>query len=216
MSFEFKEKGVGDDVIHFVHVPEAMGKLPIFLLHGADPQFNGWQVWKHNMEALARCLHPHALDLVGYGKSRSKHSNTKRPGTSEQAKIVMELIKSLSVEHFALGGLSWGAAVVNELIKSEESRVRLLLLVSPAVLPDRLAVPLTRGDIPTIIVACPQDPVVSIHRSKLLYENIPKSIFITIDAPLGTQPMARAHHIQSLCPEEFNEKVHSVLKSITC
>ncbi len=214
MSVEFKEKDLGEHVLHYAHVPEASSSMPMFLFHGADPQFNGWQVWKDNLESLARYVHPHALDLIGYGKSRSKSSTLSRLGTVDQARIVVKLIDSYGLDHFALGGLSWGSSVANEVIKMEGERVKLLLLVSPAVSPSTLADPLVAGKIPTIIVACPQDPVIPISRSKQVHEKIPNSTFITIDAPEGTEPLARAHHIQSLCPEEFNEKVSAVLKTM--
>lgn len=214
MSIELKEKHLDDVVFHFAHVPEAHAKMPLFLFHGGDPQFNGWHVWKENLEALARFFHPHSLDLVGYGKSRLKTSGASRLGASEQARFVLKLIESYDIHHFALGGLSWGASVANEVIKLARDRVKAVLLVSPALSPESLSSELKKGNISTIIVACPQDPVVPVSRSKRIHEAIPRSTFITIDAPEGTEPLARSHHIQSLCPMEFNENVSAVLNSI--
>ncbi len=213
MSIQFKLKDLGSHVLHFAHVPEAKGKLPMFLFHGGDPRFNGWHVWKENLEAMSQHLHPHALDLVGYGKSHQKKEVNTRIGASDQAKVVLELIDSYDISHFGLGGLSWGASVANAIIQSVGSRVKLLLLVSPAVSPDALASPLLNGEIATIIVACPQDPVVPIARSKLIHDKIPNSQFMTIDAPEGTEPLARAHHIQSLCPDQFNQKLLTSLET---
>ncbi len=198
-------------VLHFVYEKESQeqDKLPLIMLHGANPEFNSWKVWEYNMEALAEVVTPYAVDLIGYGQSSKG-----RLGTQKQAEIIVKMAEQLQLTQIGICGLSWGASVANEVVKLIPDKISLILFVSAAVRPGNLADQIKEGKFPVIIAWCPEDPVIPITNGKNLHQAIPNSVFIEIPAPKDFSPKGKAHHPQSLNPVEFNKKIVSALKDI--
>ncbi|MFX1498764.1 MAG: alpha/beta fold hydrolase [Promethearchaeota archaeon] len=203
-----------DDIsLHYKCEQKETEKKPLLLFHGYNPHNNSWRVWEQNLVGFVEFFSPYPIDLVGFGDS-SKEAPFSIHDKTRQVEIVSMFIKTLKSKFFAVGGLSWGGTIGNELVKLFPDRISFCLLVSTTLTPTTLASEIKEGLIPTILVGCPQDPLVSFNNSIELAKIIPKSRIIEINAPSKLDMPPRAHHIQSLCPEEFNKRIGKEFRQI--
>lgn len=197
---------VDDTSLHYKCEQNVTEKKPLLLFHGYNPHNNSWRVWEHNLNGFAEFFSPYPIDLIGFGDS-SKEPPFSIHDLNKQVEIVSMFIKTIKAKLFAVGGVSWGGRIANELVKLFSERITFCLFVSTTLTPITLASVIKKGLIPTLLVGCPQDPLVSFNNSIELAKVIPKSRIIEINAPSNLDIPVHAHHIQSLRPEEFNKRV---------
>lgn len=98
---------------------------PVILVHGS---YGSLSHWIANIEAIAASHRVIALDLPGFGQSFAV------PQSSELdifARAVEELAIELGLDHFALGGFSFGGLVCAQVLRSAPQLISGLFLVSP-------------------------------------------------------------------------------------
>jgi pimeloyl-ACP methyl ester carboxylesterase len=90
---------------------------PVVLLHGIP---ESWRCWSHQMQALGKQFRVLAFDLKGYGQS------DKREGDYSGSAVAAELIQvldSLGIEKFRLGGHDWGVMIGDHICNRVPDRV---------------------------------------------------------------------------------------------
>jgi pimeloyl-ACP methyl ester carboxylesterase len=105
---------------------------PVILLHGF---FFDSYLWAANLDALAANFKVYALDLWGYGYS------TREPldyGYQLYADQVWQFMDALGIERASLAGQSMGAGTAIKFCVQHRERVKKLLLVAAAGMPNRL------------------------------------------------------------------------------
>jgi pimeloyl-ACP methyl ester carboxylesterase len=117
----------------FVH--ERGDGRPLVLVHGMGSSHRSWHRVATALEGERRVL---ALDLPGFGRSDPVGPGF-RPAAVAEA--VGDALAALDVDEFDLVGHSLGGMVATHLADREPRRVRRLVLVAPAGLSPRLALP---------------------------------------------------------------------------
>jgi pimeloyl-ACP methyl ester carboxylesterase len=114
------------------HYIESGAGSPIILLHGF---FYDTQMWQKNIEALAAHFKVYALDLWGFGYS------TREPldyGYALYAHQLLQFMDALHIETASLIGQSMGGGTIVKFALSHRDRVRKVILVAPAGMPNPL------------------------------------------------------------------------------
>jgi pimeloyl-ACP methyl ester carboxylesterase len=103
------------------------GERAVLFIHGLG---GAWQNWLENIPAVADAgYRAVALDLPGFGSTPLPREPVTIPGL---ARLVVDLLDDLGVEHAALVGNSMGGFVSAETALLAPQRVDRLVLVSPA------------------------------------------------------------------------------------
>jgi len=103
---------------------------PVVLVHGLGGS-GRW--WRRNVPALARSFQVYVVDLVGFGRSRN--GGPFALATAEATMLAW--LDALRIERTAFIGHSLGGRIVAEVAAMAPGRVSRLVLVSPAIFPDR-------------------------------------------------------------------------------
>jgi pimeloyl-ACP methyl ester carboxylesterase len=111
------EKGQGDSVI---------------LIHGF---FFDTLMWDENLDALAEKYKVYAIDLWGFGYSTRENLDYGYPLYVRQLKLFMD---ALGLSETVLIGQSMGAGTIIKFAESSPDRVKKMVLVDPAILPNKL------------------------------------------------------------------------------
>lgn len=112
---------VGDDLIHY----EVLGRgRPVILLHG---WIGSWRYWIPTMQQLQLKYRVYALDLYGFGDSGK---NPRKYTLDEQANLVRDFMKELSIQKTALIGHSLGALVAAKFAQESPDSVKKFLSIS--------------------------------------------------------------------------------------
>jgi pimeloyl-ACP methyl ester carboxylesterase len=176
----------------------------ILLLHGYHPD-NNWQVWEHNVQALADVGYAvYALDLVGYGQSGGQRLDYR-----QQALAVLGLMAAEGLEKATVGGVSWGGMIALEIALTAPQRVERLILVDSAGAGQIAEEQLEGISCPTLVVWGEDDAVIPLANAAWFCAAIPNCRAETI--PDVTQqpgvPPWGGHHPMRFRPEEFNRIV---------
>ncbi len=95
---------------------------PVVLVHGHPFDYS---MWNPQVEALAGLYNVITPDLRGYGQSTLPgHSNTK---FEDYATDILQLLNSLKIDNFHLGGLSMGGQIIMEMFRQAPQRIRSLI-----------------------------------------------------------------------------------------
>jgi pimeloyl-ACP methyl ester carboxylesterase len=100
---------------------------PLILVHGLGGSTR-W--WARNVPALARSCRVHAVDLVGFGRSRRQ-----RFALGEAAGLLVQWMAQLGLERASWVGHSMGGFIAAHLAAQFPARVERLVLVDAAALP---------------------------------------------------------------------------------
>jgi pimeloyl-ACP methyl ester carboxylesterase len=176
----------------------------IFLVHGHHPD-NDWQVWEHNVEALADAgFRVYALDMVGYGRSEGQRLNYK-----EQAQALLDVMEEESVVSAIVGGVSWGGLVALELALTAAERVECLILVDSAGAGQVTEEELETIGCPTLVVWGEDDSILPLAHAAWFGAAIPNAQVATIPDVTEQEgvPPWGGHHPMRFRPEEFNRIV---------
>lgn len=204
----------------------------VLLIHGSHPS-NTWQVWEHNVDALADAgFSVYALDLLGYGESarplyrnptgaRTRGSSPAQEGDqmldhSQQATALLELMDAEALRTVMLGGVSWGGMVALELSLMAPDRVTGLILVDSAGVgyydQDRLE----SIACPVLVVWGEDDTVIPLAHAARFGAAIPDcrvEVIPDVTQQEGTPPWA-GHHPMRFKPAEFNHIAISFLQGL--
>src|SRR4051812_1427518 len=92
---------LGDQAVHFVRAgtPAGDGDLPVVLVHGLSGATT-W--WRKNLEFLSRSNEVFALDLPGFGQSRSDGEFS----VDHQLKVLADWLVAIKVRRAVLVGHS--------------------------------------------------------------------------------------------------------------
>lgn len=110
--------------IHSLH--EGSGP-PVLLLHGL---ISSTEWWRYNIPAIAGSFSTHAIDLVGFGKTRGMP-----PSISEMAEIVVEWMDLVGLTSTHVIGHSMGGQIAIHMAARHADRIERLVLVSAAGIP---------------------------------------------------------------------------------
>jgi pimeloyl-ACP methyl ester carboxylesterase len=180
----------------------------ILLLHGYHPD-NDWQVWDHNVEALAKAgFTVYAVDMLGYGQSSGE-----RGDHSQQAAVLLALMDAEELEAATIGGVSWGGMIALEVTLAAPERVKRLILVDSAGAGHFAEELLERITCPTLVVWGEDDSVLPLANAAWFGAAIPNSRVETIpDVTEGEGvPPWGGHHPMRFKPEQFNRIVTDFL-----
>lgn len=109
-----------------VNVVEIGSGDPVLFIHGLG---GSWPNWLEQLPVLGAVRRAIAFDLPGFGASPMPAAPISIPG---YARIVAELMDALSIPSAAVVGNSMGGEISAELALLAPSKVRRLVLVSPA------------------------------------------------------------------------------------
>ncbi len=110
------------------YVEKGKGKN-IILIHGLGGNISHWT---NNIKSLAMSFHCIALDLPGYGYSNKNIDTTNRDLLGFYSNVVLEFIQKKSVKDVTLVGHSMGGQIAMIAALKDQSKVKHLVLVSPA------------------------------------------------------------------------------------
>lgn len=182
----------------------------LFLFHGAHPA-SDWQVWEHNLAALAVAgLTVYALDLVGYGRSGGE-----RLDHSRQASAVLELMEIEGLSTAVVGGVSWGGMIALELALRAPRQIERLILVDSAGTGIYDEAELERIACPTLVVWGEDDAVIDLSNAAVFGAAIPNcrvEVIADVTSQPGVPPWG-GHHPMRFRPDEFNLIVIDFLHS---
>jgi pimeloyl-ACP methyl ester carboxylesterase len=182
---------------------------PIFLVHGYHSD-NDWQVWEHNVEALAAAgFRVYALDMVGYGQSQGQ-----RLGHEDQAQALLDVMEEEGVPRATIGGVSWGGLIALELAINTAQRVERLILVDSAGAGQVSEEEMETIACPTLVVWGEDDSVLPLANAAWFGATIPHAQVATIPdvtAQEGVPPWG-GHHPMRFKPEAFNQLVTDFLR----
>src|SRR5258708_1461389 len=119
---------VDGELIHYVNGGQRVGgnDLPIVLVHGLAGDTT-W--WRNNLEPLCELTEVYALDLPGFGRSR-----TQRPFSIEaQFDALANWLAAVRVRRAILVGHSLGGYLAALLAARSPALVAKLVLVDPAI-----------------------------------------------------------------------------------
>jgi pimeloyl-ACP methyl ester carboxylesterase len=181
----------------------------ILLAHGSHPA-NNWQVWEHNVAALAGAgFTVYALDLLGYGQSGGKMVDHR-----QQAQAMLDLMDAEGLQTATVGGVSWGGMVALELTLSVPQRVERLILVDAAGLGHYAEKQMESIACPVLVVWGEDDSVIPVVNAAWFGAAIP-NCRVEIIPDVTTQegvPEWGGHHPMRFKPDEFNQIVTEFLK----
>ena len=180
----------------------------ILLVHGSHPE-NNWQVWEHNVEALAKAgFMVYALDMLGYGQSSGERGDHR-----QQAAALLELMDAEELQGATIGGVSWGGMIALEVALTAPQRVKRLILVDSAGAGHFAEELLERITCPTLVVWGEDDSVLPLANAAWFGAAIPNSRVETIPGVTegkGVPPWG-GHHPMRFKPEQFNRIVTDFL-----
>src|SRR4051794_15736656 len=101
---------------------------PMVLVHGLSGS-SRW--WRRNIGALTPYRRVYAIDLIGFGASRTRYPFA----LAEAAGYLTRWLDQLELARVSLVGHSMGGLIAAELAADAPERVDRLVLVDPAVLP---------------------------------------------------------------------------------
>lgn len=181
----------------------------VLLVHGYHPD-NNWQVWEHNIQALAAAgFTVYALDMLGYGESPGE-----RLDHAQQAAALLALMDAETLPTATLGGVSWGGLVALQAALSAPARVERLILVDSAGAGHLTEEQLESITCPTLVVWGEDDSVIPLATAAWFSASIPHSSVETIPdvtAQPGVPPWG-GHHPMRFKAKEFNEIVTRFLQ----
>jgi len=176
----------------------------ILLVHGYHPD-NDWQVWEHNVEALADAgFRVYALDMVGYGQSEGQRLDYK-----EQAQALLEVMEEQGVASATVGGVSWGGLIALELALNAPERVESLILVDSAGAGQVPEEQLETIGCPTLVVWGEDDSILPLANAAWFGAAIPHARVETIPEVTEQEgvPPWGGHHPMRFKAEAFNRIV---------
>lgn len=177
---------------------------PLFLVHGYHPD-NNWQVWEHNVEALADAgYRVYALDMIGYGRSEGERLDYK-----EQAQALLDVMEEEGIASVTIGGVSWGGLIALELALNAADRVKRLILVDSAGAGQVSEEQLETIECPTLVVWGEDDSVLPLANAAWFGAAIPHARVATIPDVTDQEgvPLWGGHHPMRFKPEPFNQIV---------
>jgi pimeloyl-ACP methyl ester carboxylesterase len=182
----------------------------ILLAHGYHPE-SSWQVWEHNVEALAEAgFTVYALDLLGYGQSGGEMTDHQR-----QAAALLELMDAEDLQTTTVGGVSWGGMIALEVALTAPERVERLILVDSAGAGRFAEEQLERLTCPTLVIWGEDDTVIPLANAAWFGAAIPNSRVETISGvteQAGVPPWG-GHHPMRFKPDAFNQIVTGFLRN---
>lgn len=185
------------------------GRGPAILLaHGYHPK-NDWQVWAHNIEALAGAgFTVYALDMLGYGQSDGD-----RLDHQQQSRALLALMDAEGLQTVTAGGVSWGGMIALELALTAPKRVERLILVDSAGMGHYSEQQLESIACPTLIVWEEDDSVIPLANAAWFGAAIPNSHVQVIPGAAEEESEAPwgGHHPMRFKPDEFNHIVINFL-----
>jgi pimeloyl-ACP methyl ester carboxylesterase len=180
----------------------------ILLAHGSHPD-NSWQVWEHNLDALARAGYTvYALDLIGYGQS-----GCERLDHRGQVAALLDLLDAEGLETATIGGVSWGGLIALELALTAPARVECLILVDAAGVGYFSEAQMESISCSALVVWGEDDSVLPLANAAWFGAALPNCQVETI-ADVTTQPGVPpwgGHHPMRFKPDEFNRIVTTFL-----
>ena len=181
------------------------GKGPaLFLVHGYHPD-SDWQVWEHNVQALAHAgFRVYALDMIGYGQSQGQRLDHR-----EQAKALLDVMEAEGIPSATVGGVSWGGLVALELALNAAERVKTLILVDSAGAGQVTEEQLETIGCPTLVVWGEDDSILPLAHAAWFGAAIRNAQVATIPDVTEQEgvPSWGGHHPMRFRPEEFNRIV---------
>lgn len=191
-----------------VHAHVEGGGPAILLAHGYHPD-NTWQVWEHNIEALAQAgFTAYALDLLGYGSSGGQRLDHRK-----QATALLDLMDAEGLDTAVVGGVSWGGLIALQVTLNAPERVDRLLLVDSAGAGHLTEAQLEAISCPTLVVWGEDDSVIPLANAAWFGAAIRDCRVETIPGVTeqeGVPPWA-GHHPMRFKPAEFNRIVTGFL-----
>jgi pimeloyl-ACP methyl ester carboxylesterase len=198
----------------------------VLLIHGNHPS-NTWQVWEHNVEALAGAgFAVYALDLPGYGESARPHQGggqmpacrvRRHSDHRQQAAALLDLMDAEALQAVVLGGVSWGGMIALELALSAPQRVKALILVDSAGAGFYAEDRLESIGCPVLVVWGEDDTVIPLANAAWFGAAIPNcrvEVIPEVTQQEGVPPWA-GHHPMRFKPDEFNRIVVNFLQDIS-
>jgi pimeloyl-ACP methyl ester carboxylesterase len=176
----------------------------VLLAHGAHP-YNTWQVWEHNVEAVANAgYRVYALDLLGYGETGGERLDHRR-----QAKALLELMDAEGIETALPCGVSWGGMVALEIALTAPQRVDGLILVDSAGVGQYEEEDLESITCPTLVVWGEDDSVLPLANAAWFGAALPNCRVETIAGVTEQEgvPPWGGHHPMRFKPDRFNDIV---------
>ena len=183
----------------------------VLLAHGAHPD-NSWQVWEHNVEAIAKAgFRVYALDLLGYGESGGEPLDHR-----QQAKALLEIMDAEGIETAVVGGVSWGGMVALEAVLTASHRVDGLLLVDSAGAGQYAEEDLENITCPTLVVWGEDDSVIPLANAAWFGAALPNCRVETIAGVTEQEgvPPWGGHHPMRFKPDRFNDIVVGFLTDV--
>jgi pimeloyl-ACP methyl ester carboxylesterase len=180
----------------------------ILLAHGSHPD-NNWQVWEHNVRALASAgFKVYALDLIGYGQSGGERLDYR-----QQAQALLELMDIEGLQTAILGGVSWGGMIALELALAAPERIERLILVDSAGAGRFAEERLESIRCPALVVWGEDDSVIPLANAAWFGAAIPDCRVEVIPGvtELEGVPPWGGHHPMRFKPDEFNRIVTGYL-----
>ncbi len=101
--------------------------VPVVLVHGTSASLHTWEGWAHALKARRRVI---TMDLPGFGLTGPNETGDYRGDT--YARFVLDLLDTLKVKRFAIGGNSLGGDVAWRVAFFAPERVDKLVLVDAA------------------------------------------------------------------------------------
>ena len=185
------------------------GSGPAILLAHGSRSDNSWQVWEHNLDALAGAGYTvYALDLIGYGASGGE-----RLDHQGQAAALLDLLDAEGLKTATVGGVSWGGMIALELALSAPARVERLILVDAAGVGHFSQAQMEGIACPVLVVWGEDDAVLPLANAAWFGATIPGCRVETIadvTAQPGVPPWG-GHHPMRFKPDEFNRIVTEFL-----
>lgn len=187
------------------------GSGPALLLaHGYHPD-STWQVWEHNVTALAQAgFTVYALDLLGYGRSGGERLEHR-----QQAHALLQLMDAEGLQTAVIGGVSWGGMIALEVALLAPERIACLLLVDSAGAGHFAEAELERITCPTLVVWGEDDPVIPLANAAWFGAAIPNcrvEVIAGVMEQAGVPPWG-GHHPMRFKPDEFNRIVTEFLQA---
>lgn len=180
----------------------------ILLAHGYHPE-NNWQVWEHNVAALAKAgFTVYALDLIGYGESGGERLDYR-----QQAQALVDLMDAEGLRTVTVGGVSWGGMIGLELALADPERVERLILVDSAGAGRFTEEQLEGIHCPTLVVWGEDDSVLPLANAAWFGAVIPKchvEVIPGVTEEEGVPPWG-GHHPMRFKAAEFNRIVTGFL-----
>ena len=117
---------------HQTHFIEMGQGEPLILIHGF---FYDTHMWDNNMDVLAQHYKVYVMDLWGFGYSTREMLDYGYPLYARQLKLFMD---ALNIPKATLIGQSMGGGTIIKFCTTNQERVERMVLVDPAVLPNKL------------------------------------------------------------------------------